>query len=323
MSNKKNNATTKAGLMFNVRRVKDEMNKHFEVQGKQKPLCKAANVGLGAVLETLTTLLVQNALPLSEENIANMVPLNAVHIQRSLTLRPDAMTHQGLSCLFPFLARYDNNTAYSTTIFTNDTLKQLVVRINDHVDMDPSAYNLMTYLLISVFFDMCNVGRQFINYKVGEKKDSDGKSSKGSFTDKTVQYVVENRFLDESLRKTLLDEMHRAVSSYNAEDEKDETEAEETEPEEKPKSKEKKKPAKEESEPEEKTKSKKKSAKKAPTDDEEDESEPDEKPKKKAPASDKASDKKKKSPPKEESEEDTPEDEEEEPPKKSTKKKGK
>lgn len=313
MSNKKNNATTKAGLLFNVRRVKDEMNKHFEVQGKQKPLCKAANVGLGAVLETLTTLLVQNALPLSEENIANMVPLNAVHIQRSLTLRPDAMTHQGLSCLFPFLARYDNNTAYSTTIFDKKTLEQLVVRVNDHVDMDPSAYNLMTYLLVSVFFDMCNVGRQFINYKVGEKKDADGKSSKGSFTDKTVQFVVENRFLDDTLRKTLLDEMHRAVSSYNAEDDKEETEAEETEPEEKPKSKEKKKSSKkEESEPEEKSKSKKK----APVDEEE--SEPEEKPKKKA-----APEKKKKSPPKEESEEETPEDEEEEPPKKSTKKKGK
>jgi hypothetical protein len=213
MSEKKvtrNALTEKAELEFNVNSVRKHMisfcqnsDLYFESKnedgtiGKKLPILKLSHVGLSAVLQKLTASLAQNALLHTPTNSVGLKTVNVTKLQYSICL------HDGYNKYFAnHLKAFNENQVYKDQLpITVDEIKRVINKVDDKLDFNPKAFNLLSYFVLTVYLDVLKTSFDFVSF-----------SGKRTLSHKAISASVTNRF-NSQLASELCSELNRACSA--------------------------------------------------------------------------------------------------------------
>lgn len=193
---KKNQATTSAGLIFNVNTFKESMKRHFEAQEIEKPMFQNAHIAMSALVQRMATILAKN--------VATQAPKDKSDcrtIRRGL-LTDSILKDDGLKQFYyMILLKFDKDQTYNESLpIARKELDELFNSIDKRLKFTPKALNLMCYLLLKLYHEVLVTSYEFISF--AKRKTLDPVA---------ITFAIKNRIRDTYLTNELCNEVSRAA----------------------------------------------------------------------------------------------------------------
>lgn len=192
-----NKLTEKAGLSFNINKVKANMIHYFKVHDLNQPKFKGAHVAMTAALQELCTLVVKNALQHTHKDKSNVRTLTRE------TLRNSVLLHDGLKqYYYTKLWTFDKSQMYGDQLpVSKNDLATVVESVDGDLKLTPKALNFLNFLLLKAYLDVVSTSYLFIDF-----------AKRKSLEARAIVYALKSLFAD-SVSYDIYTEVDRATTA--------------------------------------------------------------------------------------------------------------
>ena len=172
----KTKLTEKAQLTLNVNAVRTWLKKYYEQNGIDVPIFRGIHVALTAVCEVLCTEIINATVKQLQKSQSGLYEITRPAIRYAVLLDGD-LEH----LLSPALNAFDKTMTFSDhfCIPQKEMLKFIESDMGKNINLDVTAYNLLSYLLSKVMVDFARASHVCMTY-----------ADKGSLDFKVIRYVV-------------------------------------------------------------------------------------------------------------------------------------
>lgn len=160
---KHNKATDKAGLSFNVNVTRNWLKKQLVLGGETMPKIRGAHIGLTAIVESLLMNifnLVNAHLPKEKSSLYKVtLPALAYPLQLDTDFAILFKEH-----IANFQKSQDVNYSDSFCVSKSAMNTYIEKQYGDNIQLDPKAYNLLTYLLLTYSVNITRTAQYLMRY---------------------------------------------------------------------------------------------------------------------------------------------------------------
>ena len=203
-SRKRNQATEKAGLSFNVNSSKTWIKKQFEGLDLEVPKFSGAHIALTAIIESLLMDIIKftNSKLSKSKTFETNITSDALSYPLQLDVNYAKLFKENISAFNP-----ETNYTEQFWISRNDVDDLIQSTFGDGIHLDAKAFNLLAYLLVKYASTITRTSQHLIAF-----------ANKKTFDPKALRTAVLIH-TPESISNTLITKLEEAVSNHPDEEE--------------------------------------------------------------------------------------------------------
>lgn len=168
-----NEATFKAGLVFNVNPFKTKLQETYNSQGINMPVFTNGHVVMSAIIQKLFEYTLQECVKNIAKDKSGVRQVNREGLQYSVLLNRD-LKHYFLS----YLDQYDPNDLYKELVpVSTEEMDKVMGMVDKDLSLTPQARNLLHFLLGKAFSDVAASSVHFLNF--AKRSSLDGRCLTG------------------------------------------------------------------------------------------------------------------------------------------------